>query len=62
MIFNYGYGYCAFAHNIFGSQPVVPDGIPDTSKPLSLEFFFNPRCPPVAVPAEAAAMFALVKQ
>ena len=36
MIFNYGNGYCAFAHNICGSQLVVPDGMPDTSKPLSL--------------------------
>ena len=42
VIFNYGYGCCAFAHNICGSQPVVPDGMPDTSKPLSPEFFINP--------------------
>ena len=42
MIFNYGYGCCAFADNTCGSQPVVPDGMPDTSKPLSLEFFINP--------------------
>ena len=42
VIFNYGYGCCAFAHNICGSQPVVPDEMPDTSKPLSLEFFINP--------------------
>ena len=54
VIFNYGYGCCAFAHNICGSQPVVPDGMPDTSKPLSLEFFINPRCPPGVVPAEAS--------
>ena len=27
VIFNYGYGCCAFAHNICGSQPEVPDGI-----------------------------------
>ena len=41
--FNYGYGCCAFAHNIYGSQPEVPNEMPDTSKPLSLEFFFiNP--------------------
>ena len=50
MIFNYGYGCCAFAHNICGSQPMVPDGMPDTSKPLTLEFFINPRCPPGVVP------------
>ena len=35
VIFNYGYGCCAFAHNICGSQPEVPDGMSDTSKPLS---------------------------
>ena len=28
----------------------------DTSKPLSLEFFINPRCPPGAVPAEVATI------
>ena len=39
VIFNYGYGCCAFAHNICGSQPEVPDGMPDTSKRLSQEFF-----------------------
>ena len=42
MIFNYGYGCCAFAHNICGSQPVVLDGMPDTFKLLSPEFFINP--------------------
>ena len=35
VIFNYGYGCCAFVHNIFGSQPEVPNGMLDTSKPLS---------------------------
>ena len=45
MIFNYGYGCCAFAHNICGSQPMVPNGIPDTSKLLSPELFINPRYP-----------------
>ena len=35
VIFNYSYGCCAFAHNICGSQPVVPYGMPNTSKPLS---------------------------
>ena len=48
VIFNYGYGCCAFAHNICGSEPVIPDGMPDTSKPLPSEFFINPRCPPGA--------------
>ena len=42
VIFNYGYGCCNFAHNICGSQPEVSDGIPNTSKPLSPEFFINP--------------------
>ena len=28
----------------------------DTSKPLSPEFFINPRCPPGVVPAEAASI------
>ena len=28
--------------------------MPDTSKPLSLEFFINPRCPPGSIPAKAA--------
>ena len=39
MIFNYRYGCCAFTHNICGNQPQVPNGMPDTSKPLSKEFF-----------------------
>ena len=56
VIFNYGYGCCAFAHNICGSQPVVPDGMPDTSKPLSPEFFFNPRCPLGVVLVEVATV------
>ena len=56
MIFNYGYGCCALAHNIYGSQPVVPDGMPDTSKPLTLEFFINPRCPLGVVPVEAVTI------
>ena len=56
VIFNYGYGCCAFAHNICESQPEVPDGMPDTSKPLSPEFFINPQCPPDAVPAKAASI------
>ena len=56
MIFNYGYGCCAFAHNICGSQPEVPDRMSDTSKPLSPKFFINPRCPLGAVPTEAASI------
>ena len=53
VIFNYGYGCCAFVHNICGSQLVVPYGIPDMSKPLTSEFFINPRCPPSVVLAKA---------
>ena len=30
VIFNYGYGYCAFAYNICGSEPLIPVGMPDT--------------------------------
>ena len=56
MIFNYGYGCCAFTHNICGSQPMVPDGMPDMFKPLSPEFFINHRCPPGVVPVEAATI------
>ena len=56
VIFNYGFGCCAFAHNICESQSEVPDGMPDTSKPLSPEFFIKPRCPPGAVLAEAASI------
>ena len=45
-LFNYGYGCCIFTHNIYGSKPQIPDGMPDPSVPLTLEFFANPRCPP----------------
>ena len=55
VIFNYGYGCCAFAHNIGGSKPEVPDGVADTSKSLSLEFFINPQCLPGAILAEAVS-------
>ena len=33
---------------------MVSDGMLDASKSLSPESFINPRCPPGAVPAEAA--------
>ena len=45
LIFSYGYGCCVFKHNICGDQPEVPDGMPNSSDPLPLEFFANPRCP-----------------
>ena len=44
VIFNYGYGCCAFAHNICGGEPVIPDGMLDMSNPLPPKFFINPRC------------------
>ena len=50
VIFNYGYGCCAFAHNICESKPVIPNGMPDTSKLLSSKFFINPWCPPTVAP------------
>ena len=50
VIFSYGYGCCAFEHNICGSKPRIPVGMPDTSKSLPPEFFTNPRCPPSASP------------
>ena len=55
VIFNYRYGCCAFAHNICGSHPEVLDGMSDTSKSLSLEFFINPRCPPGVFPTKVAS-------
>ena len=42
VIFNYGYGCCAFVCNICGSKPMIPVGIPNTSKLLPPEFFINP--------------------
>ena len=48
VIFNYGYGYCGFAHNICESDPMIPDGMSDTSKSLPPKFFINPRFPPSA--------------
>ena len=47
--FNYGYGCCAFEHNIYGSKLGIPNVTSGTSQPLSLEFFVNPRCPPDVV-------------
>ena len=55
MIFNYGYGYCDFSHNICGSQLEVSDGMLDTFKLLSPEFFINPRCPLGVVSTEVAS-------
>ena len=45
MIFKYSYSCCAFEHDVHGSKPKIPPGMPDTSTPLTPEFFVNPRCP-----------------
>ena len=38
-----------FKHNICGSQPYVPDGMPNSSDPLPSEFYVNPMCPQVPI-------------
>ena len=53
-IFNYGYSCCAFTYNICGSKPQIPDGMPNPSVPLTVEFFVNPCCPPGASVAASA--------
>ena len=45
---------CMFKHNIYESQSEVPDGMPNSSNPLPMEFFANPRCPPVLTVTKAA--------
>ena len=45
-LFNYGYGCCAFAHEIHGRKPEIPDGMLNPSVSLTTDFFANPRCPP----------------
>ena len=52
-IFAYGYRCCVFKHNIRGDHLEVPEGMPDSTNPLSLEFFVNPGYPPVQAAAEA---------
>ena len=54
-VFNYGYGCCAFTHNIRGSKPQIPDGMPKPSVPLIADFFANPRCPPGALVAASTS-------
>ena len=56
VIFSYSYGCCVCKHNICGDQPEVPDGIPNSSNPLSPEFFVSPRCSPVPAVTEDAAV------
>ena len=50
VIFNYGYGCCAFAHNICGITPWIPTRMPDTSKLLPPEFFYQSLIPPECCP------------
>ena len=38
-LFNYGYGCCVFTHNIYGSKPEIPYGMPNPSIPLTPDFF-----------------------
>ena len=45
LIFAYGIGCCMLKHNICGDQLEVLDGMSDSSGPLLLEFFMDPRCP-----------------
>ena len=53
-LFNYGYGCCVFTHNIRGSKPQIPDGMPNPSVPLTPKFIANPRCPPGTTTAAPA--------
>ena len=34
-----------FIHGIHGDQPRIPDGMPDSVDPFTLEFFANLGCP-----------------
>ena len=61
-LFNYGYGYCVFTHNICGSKRQIQDGMPDPSVPLTPEFFANPRCPPSTSSAALAPDPAVVSR
>ena len=55
-LFNYGYGCFAFTHNIRGSKPEIPNGIPNPSVPLTADFFAYPRCPPGASAAASSSL------
>ena len=46
MIFSYGYGCCTFKHSICGDHPEIPDDMHDSTDPLPLEFFCEPKVPP----------------
>ena len=53
LIFVYGYGCCVFKHNICSDQPKVLNNMSDSSDPLPLEFFMNPKCRSAPTPTEA---------
>ena len=53
LIFSYGYGCYKFKHNICGDQLEVLDGTLESSDPLPLEFFVDPKVPPAPVATEA---------
>ena len=55
-IFVYGYGCCAFKHGIRGDWPRIPDGMPDSTDPLPLEFFANLGCPLAPTVVESKAI------
>ena len=61
-LFNYGYGCCVFTHNICGSKPQIPNGMPDPSVSLTPEFFANPCCPPSTSSAAPAPDLAVVSK
>ena len=53
-LFNYGYGFCAFAHNIYEIKPKIPEGMLNPSVPLTADFLANPRCPPGTLAAASS--------
>ena len=55
-IFSYGYRSYAFKHNIYGDQPGIPDGMPDSTDPLPQEFFANLGCPSVLIATKTKAI------
>ena len=61
-LFNYGYGCCAFVHNICGSKTEIPDGMPNPSVLLTADFFSNPRCPPGASAATSSLDPAIISE
>ena len=56
LIFAYGYKCCMFKHNIYGDQPEVVDGMPDSSESLPPVFSMNPRCPSAPIATKATAI------